>query len=298
MYPLQASIDQSPATTGDYLYLNDVSLQSEYLQVDTVFPDGGVRRTVMLAESVRRCGSIECGDGPYCLRCVTNPLSGSSVPLLSPEARHRLSRVRSARSVSDLVRASCLDHLLTLSAGKRLKSRRAAFDAWSGYLADHRYGRWFNGVIGGRYVAVTEPYADGDGWHIHAAISGRLHPAHLQRLKVTWTAYLYHRLGIARPDTPKRLWRVHIAAPDGRRRSPRALGSYLGKYISKSFDEWVPGERRYRSGQGLSRPQLVRSTARLDEGQALDLVKSLGGYVHDIITADGRHVGWWSESPP
>ena len=198
--------------------------------------------------------------------------------------------------VADLVRASRLDHLLTLTAGKSFASRQAALDAWSGYLHDKRYGVWFNDVIGHKYVAVAEPFKDGHGWHVHVALSGYLVPAHLMRLKLTWTGYLYERLGIARPDTPKRLWRVNIEAP-GKYRSPRALGRYLGKYLTKDLTTSSLGERRYRAGQGLTRPTVTRTVLELTEEQARALFIDCGRY-HDVFTADGRHIGWSGEVPP
>jgi len=212
------------------------------------------------------------------------------------EDRRAKSGRRAARNVADIVRASSLDHLLTLSAGKHFRSHLEALDAWSSYLDDSRYGRWFREVIGGKYVAVAESYSDGDGWHIHAALAGYLRPPHLMRLKITWTAFLHHRIGIGRPDTEKRLWRVHIAAP-GRGRSPRNLGKYLGKYIAKGLVDLPLGTRRYRCGLGLLRPRLVRTIHYLSDWEAKSLFMECGRYF-DVKMADGTHIGWCGEYQP
>lgn len=280
------------AEGGGYPCPFDISRQTQYLLVDTLFPDGGYRRSLILAQ----CRDIECGSAEFCMGCVYGS-SGRKVDRepVSLEERLRLSRKRSARAVRDIVRASRLDHLLTVSGGKHFKTREAALDAYSGYLHDSRYGRWFNEVIGGGYVVIAEPFEDEDGWHIHAAIRGSLRKPHLMRLKVTWTAYLYHRLCIPRPNTAQRLWRVHIAGP-GKNRSPRALGLYLAKYITKSFaGSDALGERRYRCGQGLSRPSVSRLLVRLTDAEAVALFSDCSRYF-EVRTSDGRHIGWSGEA--
>lgn len=278
---------------GAYPCLINVSQETPYVLADTSFGGSGERRSVVLAG----CGSIECGSAPWCYSvCVQGKrIKRMDVPEVSLEDKLKWSRQRSARSVADLVRASQLDHLLTMTAGCWLGSRQDALDAFSGYLNDKRYGRWFKDVIDGKYVVVAEPFKTGDGWHIHAAISGRLRPVHLERLKVTWTGYLYQRLHIPRPDTPKRLWRVRIDAP-GKYRSPKALGAYLGKYITKDFSQTTLGERRYRCGQGLTRPTVTRTVVYLTEQQARALFNGCER-VYDVYTPDGRHVGWTAEMP-
>lgn len=281
---------------GAYPCPIDVSRQTQYVQVETEFPDGGGFLTVRIAG----CNDVECGSADFCMGCVYP--SKSARPKAEPlplDERLKLSRKRSARMIRNLVRASGLDHLLTMGAGKQLKTRQDALDAFSGYLHDPRYGRWFNDVIGGKYLDVAEPFEDGDGWHLHIALKGALKKEHLMRLKVTWTAYLYHRLGIPRPKTEKGLWRVHIAGP-GRNRSPRALGRYLAKYVTKSFDASdTLGERRYRCGQGLTRPTVSRTLITCTEAEARLLFIECGRYF-EVRTQDGRHIGWTGErgSPP
>lgn len=285
------------AVGGAYPCPIDISRKTQYLQVDTTFPesDSGYRRSVIVAG----CRHIECGTADFCMGCVY-PSKGHRPDRKEPmplEDRLRLSRRRSARSIQDLVRASRLDHLLTLSGGKHFATREAALDAFSGYLHDARWGRWFNEIIGNGYLVIAEPFEDEIGWHLHAAIRGALRKPHLNKLKVTWTAYLYQRLGIARPNTPQRLWRVHIAGP-GKNRSPKALGRYLAKYITKSFNASDSlGERRYRCGQGLTRPTVTRTVLTLSETEARLLFIECGRYF-EILTADGRHIGWTGEYSP
>lgn len=268
-----------------------------YQQVDTLFPDGGYRRSVLIADE---CDFVECGDVSKCLLCAAGILQKKvcrpEIEPLSDEEKRKRSANRSAREISDIIRASELDHLLTPTAGKAFSTRKQALDAWSGYLDDARYGRWFGQVIDHRYLSIAEPYSDQAGWHLHIAFSGYVRPPHLMRLKVTWTAYLYHRLGIARPETEKGLWRVHIAPP-GQGRSARALGRYLGKYLSKGFADSSIGERRFRSGLGLQRPIRNRTHLLLTDLQARTLFIDCGRYF-EVTTADGRHLGWCGECEP
>lgn len=282
---------------GPYPCPIDISRQKDFLLVDKRFPDGGFRRAVIVAPSPDACNRIECGSSPKCVHLCASGLwkKLKTPPPPSPEEKLLLSRKRSARAVSDLVRASGLDHLLTLSAGKHFRSRLQALDAWSGFLHDHRDGRWFNDLIEGKYVAIAEPYEDLDGWHLHIALSGWIRPPHLMRLKISWTRYLYSRLSIPRPsDTAKRLWRVHIAAP-GKNRSPRALGRYLAKYITKSFDNAADlGERRYRAGQGLKRPTVSRLVVRFNDSDLRKLFAGCGR-IFEVLDASGRHMGWAAE---
>jgi len=266
------------------------------VQVDTRFPDGGYRRSVMVANE---CDFIECGDSSKCLLCADGILQKKTcrpTVVQTDEQRREQSARRTARNASDIIRASKLDHLLTPTAGKAFQSHTEALDAWSGYLDDARYGRWFRQVINHAYLAVAEPYSDAGGWHLHIALAGYLRPPHLMRLKVTWTGYLYERLGIARPDTEKRLWRVHIAPP-GKHRSPRALGRYMAKYLTKGLDCLTSGTRRYRCGLGLLRPLRARSYHLLNDTQARLLLMDCRRYF-EIVTADGRHLGWCGEALP
>jgi len=245
------------------------------------------------------CDVSECGSIAKCLLCA-NGILQNRMPFPSPELTNEQKRYRAAqraaRNLADLVRASGLDHLLTLSAGKSLHTHKDALDAFSGFLTDTRYGRWYNGVIQGRYVAVAECYSDGNGWHLHIATSGFLDPRHLKRLKRDWTAYLYHRHGIARPSNPSKQWRVHIKPPT-KGCSPKNLGRYLAKYITKDLTELPLGTRRYRAGQGLSRPtkrvRYVRMTEEVAKSGLKDAYR-----VRDIITPDGTHLGWYGELDP
>jgi len=265
------------------------------------FVDRGGRIAVLKQDE---CPLSNCGSLRECLCCVDyKPHSRFRPSTLSDEEKRVIYAKRAAQAVSDIIRASSLRYLLTPTAGKAFTSRRMALDAWSGYLDDSRYGRWFREVIDCRYLAIAEPYEHEDGWHLHIALDGYIRPNHLKRLKISWTQYLYDRLGIARPATDKRLWRVHIAAP-GKGRSPKNLGRYLGKYLTKGFaGDSLPGEHRYRCGLGLQRPQVTVTYHLCTEMEARSLLMECGQY-YEITAADGTHLGWGGEyaapshSPP
>jgi len=272
----------------------DISVDSLYRRSTRTFPDEGGRIAVTMQDE---CPLSECGSLPKCLQCIDWVPKSRTPVVLTEEEKRILYAKRAAQAVSDIIRASQLRYLLTPTAGKSFTTRKMALDAWSGYLDDTRYGRWFRQVIDGRYLAVAEPYEHEDGWHLHIALDGYIRPPHLMRLKVTWTAYLYHRLGIARPDTEQRLWRVHIAAP-GKGRSPKNLGQYLGKYLSKGFGgDSYPGEHRYRCGLGLQRPQVTVTYHLCSDMEARSLLMECGQY-YEITTADGKHLGWGGEFSP
>lgn len=299
------SVCEPPAVTpAPYLYLCDVTPETPYRLVSTSFPDSSQRAGAYLADEVLRCSAVECGSLPRCLRCADSVTrcNVSDEPLLTPEQRFAASVRRSQRTIEDTVRASSLTHLLTLSAGKQLANRTHALDAWSGYLDDSRYGRWFNAVLGQSYVAVAEPYKDGRGWHIHVAIPGYLRPPHLQRLKVTWTAYLYSRWRIARPDTPKRLWRVQVEPPKPYH-SPKSLGRYMAKYLGKDLAaDYVPGERRFRCGHGCRRPVVTSQTVSLTpaglDALLADARAAGATHIREVHAPDGRFIGYSWELPP
>lgn len=290
--PDAVAVDKGARSAPAILVSTDISQADTYLQVDTSLGSVAVRRTLLLA----RCRDVECGDMSRCLTCVTS--SSSLRPVREPpsaEQKQRASEQRSRRMVADVVASSGLDHLATLTAGKGFRTRQDAADAYSGYLDDKQYGRWFADVVGHRYITVAEPFEDAHGWHLHIALSGRLQPAHLERLKSTWTGYLESRLGIPRPEGGKGRWRVHIQRPCRRWHNARALGRYLSKYITKESTPRLSGrERRYRAGLGLTRPlsrsRLVRDTP---EG-VLRLFRGFDRY-YEIHDSEGRHIGWSAE---
>jgi len=200
--------------------------------------------------------------------------------------------------VRDITRSTGLRYLLTLTAGKELKSRVEALDAFSGYLHHPSYGRWFAELLGHAYVNVAEPFGDGDGWHIHSAIPGRLPKPSLIRLKVTWTEYLRESLSISPPSTQSGLWRVEVRPPPAKS-SARSLGRYLAKYVGKHFGDAYCGERRYRAGTGCKRP--IRNGLLVSCSDA-DMWRCLAelGHVLEVSGSDGRLLGWTVEShaPP
>jgi len=118
------------------------------------------------------------------------------------------------------------------------------------------------------------------------------------RLKVTWTAYLHERRGIAKPPTHSGLWRIEIKPPPARA-SARSLGRYLAKYVGKHFGDAYCGERRYRAGSGCKRPV---SSSTLVTSTNADMWRSLAvfGHVLEILGSDGRVLGWTVEckEPP
>jgi len=268
-----------------------------FKQVDTVFPDGGFRRTVIKAS----CKDMTCGEAPWCLDVCGSERGtprSKERPQISDEEKLALSVRRSQSHVRDITRSSSLHYLLTLTAGKELTSRVEALDAYSGYLHDKKYGRWFADLLDHAYVNVAEPFHDGDGWHIHSAIPGRLPKPALMRLKVSWTAYLHERVGIPKPPTQSGLWRIEIKPPPARA-TARSLGRYLAKYVGKHFGDAYCGERRYRAGSGCKRP--YHSSTLVTRSNA-DMWRSLAilGHVLEVNGSDGRLLGWTVESkaPP
>jgi len=217
---------------------------------------------------------------------------------ISDEEKLRASVRRSQSQVRDITRSSGLRYLLTVTAGKEFTTRSNALDAFSGYLHDAKHGRWFARLLDHSYMLVAEPFQDGNGWHIHAAIPGRLPRAALVRLKVTWTRYLSERLEVPPPPTSSGLWRVEIKPPPPKS-SARSLGRYLAKYVGKHFGDAYSGERRYRAGSGCKRPSKSKTLVTATNE---DMWASLAvlGHVVEILTPDGRLLGWSVESnaPP
>jgi hypothetical protein len=140
----------------------------------------------------------------------------------------------------------------------------------SGYLDDPRFGRWFRNHLRSCYVMVAEPFRDGDGWHVHLCVRGRMRERLLVRLKETWTRYLLVQHGIARPQNVRhRQWRVNVQAPrrgDTPARSAATSASTSAVCLrpqgnskpdpgaSTRFDELrcIPNSSRYDAISGLA----------------------------------------------
>jgi len=285
-----------PSSDSSYPSPFDISRQTLFRQVDTVFPDGSFRRTVLKAS----CVDVVCGEAPWCLSVCgsSGPLISKPVVLLSDEDKLRASVRRSQSQVRDITRASGLRYLLTVTAGKQFSTRSEALDAFSGYLHDPKYGRWFAQLLDHAYVVVAEPFRDGGGWHLHAAIPGFIPHSCLVMFKVTWTEYLTDRLGIPAPSTSGGLWRVEVKPPPPRS-SSRSLGRYLAKYVGKHFADAYSGERRYRAGSGCKRPTRSKTLVLATNADMwLSLVEL--GHVEMIFGPGDRLLGWSVEShaPP
>lgn len=270
----------------------DVSRESSlghlFVYSTALYPDGGERRTVVRAVSGEsRVRAPFCPEG-VC-RC---PFAFDTIKRNVDNARRTVARAR--RSVQDNVRCNGLDHLLTLTAGKHFGTRADAGAAWSEYLHDKTYGRWFAEHLGHAYTSVAEPFADGQGWHIHAAIRGRLPQAVLMRLKVTWTLFLSERYGIERPNTRSGLWRVNVQPPKSWQ-TPKQLGLYLSKYCGKAFDEVGKGEHRYRSGLGMLGPLKASSFFVGTWEQVQGIFEGFPGLFEIRHPVTNDVLGWTSE---
>lgn len=280
-YPCPSDVSQSHPLTRVFR----VSVKS--------YPDGGERLTV-----TRAADGASRPHAPFCdagiARC---PFDYRRIRLNEDNARRAIGRSRQV--VADRVRCNGLDHLLTLTAGKAFKSRTALLDAFAAYLQDKRHGRWFGDYLHGHYVAVGEPFQDGDGWHLHVAIAGRIPSAKLQRLKATWTAYLRERHGIQPPKTMHGLWRVNVQAP-GPKSTPKALGRYLAKYVGKAFETLgqLNGTHRYRSGLFMAGPTVSSYLADLSEDGFRLLFASYGDPFEIRHPVTGWPLGWTAERGP
>lgn len=189
-------------------------------------------------------------------------------------------KVRAAGRIEELVRCNRLTYMLTLTAGSFFTTREAALDAWSGYVAHKKYGRWF--TKRGGYVAIAEPHKSGH-FHLHVACC-RLPSNYLVLLKETWTRFL-ETLGCVRPETESGRWRVHIAAPP-KGASSESLGRYLAKYLGKGL--WVATkDRLFRASTNL-----LRATRRIYRIEAsMDVVATVLGLMN-VVEHAGRVIAW------
>lgn len=271
--------DVSPRAWSDGLYR--VSSAS--------YPDGGVRLTAV------RTGGTPKGEAPFCSEGVARcAFDFGRIKRNLDNERRKVSRARG--EVADAVRCNGLDHLVTFTAGKHPRSRGHALDLMSGYLDDPRHGRWFRDHLRRCYVFVAEPFGDGNGWHVHLCMRGRLPGVALLRLKETWTRYLVVQHGIPRPENVRhRQWRVNVQPPR-RHDTPRSLGCYVGKYVGKSFDaHTLPGEHRYRLGHGMLGPVRVSEVRRLSVADLLALFEGFPPLVQIAHPVSGDCLGWTSE---
>lgn len=245
-----------------------------------LYPDGAEQVTATRADdagtSVR---TTFCPHGSVVCRFDYRRLTRGA------ESARRSARRARAR-LDEIARCNSLDHLVTLTAGSHFKTRAEALAAFSSFLADRRHGRWFRALVGA-YIVVAEPFKlPHGGWHIHAAIPGRLAPAVLHRLRVSWTLFLATACGIPGPFLG-RFWRVNVSAPK-RWHSPSTLAAYLGKHLGAPCE----GQKSYRCAKGMASAVKTVTVAKLTGAQARDLIASYGTPERICHPRSGALLGW------
>ena len=111
------------------------------------------------------------------------------------------------------------------------------------------------------YVWVPEWHKSGHGLHVHFAV-GRFVPR--GRIEQAWGRGFVHI---------KLLGDLPVGA--GTLAESRLAARYLSKYVTKSFDEALPGLHRYEVAQGFQ-PTAVRVTGRSAD-EALDAASAIMG---------------------
>lgn len=137
-------------------------------------------------------------------------------------------------------------------------------------------------LLGGRfpYVYVFEQHKSG-AWHVHLAV-----PSYIPHAEV------------------KRLWSHGIVQVANRNRkgdaagSPRSLGRYLAKYVSKTLDAGESHRHAYEVGQGFQPETIAVDVRTLDDGQLLAVVMFEGEFpafiysTLEVPDAEGPPLRW------
>ena len=153
----------------------------------------------------------------------------------------------SAKRAKQQVRLRCkaiqADHMVTLSYRGAMRDKvrlRRDFRAFR-----ERVGR----VLGFEYVAAPERHKSG-GWHLHIAVRGR---QNIRVMRSIWWSIVGRAMG-----------NVHVRSPYKEKGLRHKLAAYIGKYVTKDFQEHKANEKRYWSSKGVDVPEAVLIDHRLD----------------------------------
>lgn len=169
----------------------------------------------------------------------------------------------------------------TLTKRGGLLSYSDTWDAWGKFSRQvkRRYPRAL-------FVAVPELHKNGT-YHLHVATNLWMHA---QSLRLMWHRAL----------TGERLTEIlqgenapgNVDARARRSSSPRMLGRYIAKYMTKSVDQVVPprGTKRYDVSRGIRKPRVWRTT--------VPRATVLSGVMHHVrkqFEAEGYVCSGWYE---
>lgn len=170
--------------------------------------------------------------------------------LLDRAAANRERSARRARTaVRRLVKAKCLDTMLTLTYRENVTDR--AVIARHLDLVIKRIRRVIPGF---QYVAVFERQKRG-AWHAHLAV---------ERIQ---SHYLHKGTLVRSYDLLRAIWRavvgdlggnVDVSRSKAARRSSARIAAYLSKYIGKGLQSVEGGDSYSASGRALPRPVVIR----------------------------------------
>lgn len=180
------------------------------------------------------------------------PLQLTEQELLDKAAANRERSARRARTaVRRLVKAKCLDTMLTLTYRENVTDRAV--------IARHLdivIKRIRRVIPGFQYVAVFERQKRG-AWHAHLAV---------ERIQ---SHYLHKGTLVRSYDLLRAIWRavvgelggnVDVSRSKAARRSSARIAAYLSKYIGKGLDSVEGGDSYSASGRALPRPVVIRHT--------------------------------------
>jgi hypothetical protein len=178
------------------------------------------------------------------------PLQHTEQELLDKAAANRERSARRARTaVRRLVKAKCLDTMLTLTYRENVTDR--AVIARHLDLVIKRIRRVIPGF---QYVAVFERQKRG-AWHAHLAV---------ERIQ---SHYLHKGTLVRSYDLLRAIWRavvgdlggnVDVSRSNAARRSSARIAAYLSKYIGKGLQSVEGGDSYSASGRALPRPVVIR----------------------------------------
>jgi hypothetical protein len=177
---------------------------------------------------------------------------------------------RASAQVRRVVKASAIRIMWTFTfPPPGCQDYAQAVDIFTGFI--RRLQRHHRGV----YLWVGELHKE-HGWHFHMGVR---HYIRVEGVRLAWTRWL-RRHGFPYHGHV----RVHVVES----KTTRRIGSYLSKYLGKTFEQdAIPaGRHRYRPGDGCSRPgEQVVSGTTVDQMHALVEGLSAGDYA----------MTWWKE---
>lgn len=224
---------------------------------------GGVARVLMLGR-FREVLFSPKGYGPTETQGKVRVCS-QGPPGPASEASAEDNRERACRRARTMVRRLCLaydlSYMWSMTFADDVTELAEAWKRWQRFVWRARR----QGVLPGRWIAIPELQGARGVWHFHVATDRFVS---YERVLACWNQ---GHISLTHPGASKG-------------------GSYIGKYISKTF-ETMDGEHRYRRSRGMSIPEGVDVEVPAGDRAWQDVLELAGPNL--LGQAYLAEQGWW-----